>query len=393
MNQLPDSLALLRNANPVQANPTAVDSAQATAMFEQIVSEPRNAHGRLRRIAGRLVGGRGARARLAVGGAGITAVAAAIVVVAISGSAAQPAFAGWSTTPTSALPEQTTAAAHRCGLAGRVLVEARGPYTAAVFASRAGGSACVEGPSLSFVASVGGAQAADNRFKPDQIGTAVATGSDHTGHAFVLLAGRVGSAVRSIVIHRSNHTDVVASIKDGWYLAWWPARAHATNATVTTTSGAHDVALPALATSDAAPCSGPPHSSCAATQVGSNGPGSAGVPGPPLISGQLIQPFDRTLLLNVSNASKVLVCFHPPGNAIAALRRHGPTGPCTHAALLTRLPPGYRGQRNLLEIFPNAIWQVKLPVGARDNGKLLMLVVATGTGRWGQMRNEITLNP
>jgi hypothetical protein len=393
MNQLPDSLALLRNANPVHAEPTAVHSAQATAMLEQIVSEPRNAHGRLRRVASRLGGGRGARARLAVGSAGITAVAAAIVVVAISGSTAQPAFAGWSATPTLSLPGRIADATRRCGLRDPVLVEARGPYTAAVFASRAGGSACVEGPSMFSVASVGGVQAPDNQFKPNQIGTAVVTGSDYTGHGFVLLTGRVGSAVRSIVIHRSNHTDVVASIKDGWYLAWWPARAHAINATVTTTSGAHDVALPDLATSAAAPCGGPPHSSCGATQAGSNGPGSAGVPGPPLISGQLFQPFDGTLLLNVSNASKVLVCFHPPGNAIAALRPNGPTGPCTPATRVTRLPPGYRGQRNLLELFPNAIWQVKLPAGTSVNGKLLMLVVASGTGRWRPMRNEITLNP
>ena len=120
----------------------------------------------------------------------------------------------------------------------------------------------------------------------------------------MLLAGRLGSSVRSVVIHRSNHIDFIASVKGGWYLAWWPSRAHATIATVTTSSGAHDIALPSLATSGPAPCGGPA-GGCAALQAGSNG--SAGVPGPPLIGGPVAKPFAGTLLLNVDNASRVLV--------------------------------------------------------------------------------------
>lgn len=389
------SLELLRDANPVSVEPALVRSPQAAAAFERIVMEPRVPQGamRTRRTGRHFAGARGALARLAVGGAGISAVAAAIIVAVFSGSAAAPAFAGWSARPSVELPRQITDAVRRCGLVAPVLVEARGPYTAAVFASRAGGSACVEGSSVSFVGSIGGVQAPDNPIRPNQVHSAVVTGSDATGHAFVLLAGRVGTAVRSIVIHRSNHIDVIASIKNGWYLAWWPARAHATHATVTTTSGVRDIALPALATSGPPSCGGPAGSACGALQAGSNGPGSAGVPGPPLISGPLAKPFQRTLLLEVDNASRVRVCFHPPPDAAAAMRPNGPTGPCTDAARLTRLPAGYPVQKNLLEIFPSSVWRVKLPTVTGNHRALVFLVVAFGTSSHGQARNEITLNP
>ncbi len=243
---------------------------------------------------------------------------------------------------------------------------------------------------MSFIGSIGGVQAPDNPITPNQIQTAVASGSDAEGHAFVLLAGRVGSAVRSIVIHRSNHVDVVASIKNGWYLAWWPARARATDATVTTSSGVHTVALPSVATSSPASCGGAPVNGCVALQAGSNG--SAGVPGLPLIGGPLAKPFSGTLLLQVDNALKVLVCFHPPGNATAAMQPNGPTGPCTPAARLIRLPSSFPVQKNLLEVFPNSVWKVKLPTGTGDHRAIVFLVVAFGTPGQGQIRNEITVN-
>lgn len=394
MKHEPDALGLLRDANPVSVEPTTVRSPQATALFEQIIAEPRTAPGRLRRRRRirHSAGARWWRSRFAVGGAGISALAAAIIVIALSGSAAAPAFAGWSARPTVALPQQITDATRRCGLGGPVLVEARGPYTAAVFASRSGGSACVEGPSVSFVGSIGGVQAPDDPIRSGQIHTAVAAGSDAEGHAFVLLAGRVGSAVRSIVIHRRNHLDVIASVKHGWYLAWWPARAHATNATVTTTHGVHNVGLPSLATSGPPSCGGRSGAGCGAVQAGSNGAGSAGVPGPPLIGGPLTKPFDRTLLLQVENASRVLVCFHPPPDSTAAMQPNGPTGPCARAARMTRLPSRYPVQKNLLEVFPDSVWRVKLPSRTPAHGTVVLLAIAYGTSNHSQVRSEFTVN-
>lgn len=391
-----ESLTLLRDANPVSVKSAAVHSAKATAAFEEIVREPRGPRDvpRQHRGAGRFGRAYTLRARVALGGAVLTAVAVSVIVVTLSGSTVTPAFAQWTPRPALASPEQITNITRRCALGRPALVEARGPYTAAVFVKRTGGSACVLGPGIGFgVASLGGVQASDDRLKPDQIGTAVTVGSDSRGDAYVLIAGRVGSDVRSIVVHRRNNVDVIASIGDGWYLAWWPARQRATAATVTTTHGARTVSLPPLATSGPPPCGGRAGTACAVVSGGgdSNGGGSAGASGPPLIRGPVAKPFNRTLLLNVDNASRVLVCFHPPSNPVAALQPSSPTGPCTSAARLTRLPSSYPVQRNLLEVFPKSVWMVKLPArAAADDGPFL--IVAFGTSGQGQMRNEITLN-
>jgi hypothetical protein len=74
------------------------------------------------------------------------------------------------------------------------------------------------------------------------------------------------------------------------------------------------------------------------------------------------------------------------------MQPNGPTGPCTHAVRLTQLPSSYPVQKNLLDVFPNSVWKVKLPTGTNDHGPLAVLVVAFGTPSHGQTRNEITVN-
>jgi hypothetical protein len=401
MTNEPHSLALLRRANPFSVDTAAASSPQARGLFAEIVEQPRGRSG-----GGRKASNLGLRSRLAVGGAGLGAVIAAVIVAVFSGSTAAPAFAGWTAKPTAAVSQQIKEATRDCHLSGPVLVETRGPYTAAVFASRSGGTACVGGPGMSFEASVGGVRAPDNRFKPNQIGMAVSTGGNATGHGFTVLTGRIGTAVRSVVIHRSNHTNVIASINGGWYLAWWPAGAHATYATVTTTTGSHRVALPSLATTNPS-ChirlpsrwKNRPHPfsvGCAAaggtsfpnTVAKSNGPGSDGISGPPMV-GQIVgEPFHGTVLFNVWNASSVLVCFHPPADLNAAMQPNGPTGPCTHATLLTRLPPHFPVQKNLLELFPKGVWETRLPVKSRNQGTQKFLVIPHGSSGDG-LRSEL----
>ncbi len=58
----------------------------------------------------------------------------------------------------------------------------------------------------------------------------------------------------------------------------------------------------------------------------------------------------------------------------------------------SRLPSSYPVQKNLLEVFPNGVWQVKLPAGTGDRGTHVVLVVAVGAPGEGQIRSEITLN-
>jgi hypothetical protein len=392
-----ESLELLRNANPVSVEPDAVRSPRATATLARIVSEPRTAGDVMSpsRRARRDRGGWRSFGLAAGGVAGIAAAVAAILVLVVSGGSAAPAFARWTPSPAIASAARIAAVTSACGLGRPALVDARGPYTAAVFVKRSGGTACVIGPGIGLgVFSLGGVKAPDNRFTPDQIGTAAAAGSDSSGHAYVLLAGRVGTAVRSIVIHRSNNIDVTATIKNGWYLAWWPAHARATDATITTTSGARTVSLPPLATTGPPSCGSGHATACAAVGAGSdsNGPGSAGAPGPPLIQGPVAKPFNRTLLLVVDNAARVLVCFDPPANLTVAMQPNGPTGPCSNADRLSRLPARWPVQRNLLELFPNSVWVIKLPAGTPSHAAQPVLVVALGTAGNSQIRDEITLN-
>ncbi|MGC9221888.1 MAG: hypothetical protein ACP5H2_11160 [Solirubrobacteraceae bacterium] len=231
----------------------------------------------------------------------------------------------------------------------------------------------------------------------------MSSGDDKNGYGYTVLAGRVGTAVRSIVIHRRNGPDVVASISNGWYIAWWPAKTVATHATVITSKGSQSVALPSLATTRPVCNAGHPsgivkhigqgcQAATATSGPNSNGFGSDGVSGPPIVGQAIGRPFHGTLLLNVSNASSVLVCFHPPSNLSKALQVDGPTGPCEHATLVTKLPAHYPAQKNLLEAFPKGIWETKIPDGAASRGMLKLVVVPYGRAGHG-MRSELTVAP
>jgi hypothetical protein len=73
------------------------------------------------------------------------------------------------------------------------------------------------------------------------------------------------------------------------------------------------------------------------------------------------------------------------------MQPNGPTGPCSHATLLTRLPTGYPVQRNLLEVFPKGVWEIRLPVEARSHQPLKFLVIARNARGEGP-RNELTVS-
>lgn len=393
------SISLLRRANPARVEPAVTESQHAREVFQRIVEQPRV--GTNRHQARGVLSGVRLRVRVAVGGAGIGAVAAALLFTLLPGSTVAPAsaFAGWTARPESALMHGLATASRACGgLNDPVLSEARGPFTAAVYASTSGGTACLVGPGLSFVGSVGGARAPDNRFKPGQVGVTADTGTTGQGRGFIVLTGRVGSAVRAVVIHRRRGPDVTASISGGWFLAWWPAGAPATYATVTTNTGQHRLSLPTIATTKPSCPALPPklahgqaHAGCATISVGTNGPGSDGVPGPPMVGSLVGAPYRGTVLFNVYNATSVRVCFPPPTELQLALQPHGPTGPCTKATLPNRLPPHFPVQADILQMFPKGIWKVRLPPHTPSPTGLTLLVVPHSNWGYG-LRTELTVN-
>jgi hypothetical protein len=178
--------------------------------------------------------------RAALGALGLSGAAAAGAAILL-GSSAAPAFAGWTASPTAPLPGQLVGAQQRCGTGARtpVLTDTRGPYTASIYAD---GSTCVEGNGITISASSDG-----GRKSSVPAGTIELNGageSDSDGHALTMVDGPIGAGVTGVTIARSDGSSVRATVKNGWYLAWWPGTERAVTARVASASGASAQSFP-----------------------------------------------------------------------------------------------------------------------------------------------------
>ena len=173
----------------------------------------------------------------ALGALGVSATAVAAIVAVTLGSSAAPAFAGWSPTPTPPAAGQLAAAEQECSanLGTPVLTDTRGPYTVSIYANATSSHLCLEGGSLSIASSNSGSTQAD--LPPGQVQLFGSGFENSSGQALTLVDGRIGAAVKSVTIDRSDGGSVQATVSGGWYLAWWPGTARATTANVTTAGG------------------------------------------------------------------------------------------------------------------------------------------------------------
>jgi hypothetical protein len=105
----------------------------------------------------------------------------------------------------------------------------------------ANGSTCVDGNGITISSSSGGGTSAT---APGEIELNGAGQSDSDGHALTMVDGRIGAGVTGVTIARSDGTSVQATVKNGWYLAWWPGTEHATTAQVTSATGTSAQAFP-----------------------------------------------------------------------------------------------------------------------------------------------------
>ena len=199
-------------------------------------------------------------ALLAVGLA--IAAAVAIAVVLLGTSTTPSAFAGWTRAPSKPGSGETATALARCGLGVPVLVDTRGPYTAAVYSERNGAGTCLQGPVSSESGTSAGGSVDEHTVATGRI-QAFVTAASSGGSAATVLDGRVGRGVRAVAIDLSDGTTVTATVAHGWWLAWWPGRVRARRAVVTTATGAHPQALPAAATIGPLSCGR--HVGCAMT--------------------------------------------------------------------------------------------------------------------------------
>jgi hypothetical protein len=166
------------------------------------------------------------RAVSALGAVGLSGAAAVTGAVILLGSNATPAFAGWTASPTAPLPGQLAAAHEHCSAGTPVLTDTRGPYTASIYAD---GSTCVEGNGIEISGGGGSTSSA-------AAGSVELNGqgeSDSDGNALTMVDGRIGAGVTGVTITRSDGSSVQATVKHGWYLAWWPGAQRAVTALVT----------------------------------------------------------------------------------------------------------------------------------------------------------------
>ena len=189
------------------------------ALAERAALIPREASARLRAVDYR-PRSRRMPSRRAMGALGLSGAAAAAGAAILLGSSAGPAFAGWTVSPTAPLPGQLAAAERQCSAGGGTpaLSDTRGPYTASIYAD---GSTCLSGNGITINSSSsgGGGNASTPAGRIELNG---AGKSDSDGHALTIVDGTIGAGVTGVTITRSDGSSVQATVKNGWYLAWWP---------------------------------------------------------------------------------------------------------------------------------------------------------------------------
>ena len=202
--------------------------------------------------------------------------------------AAAPAYAGWSATPvTTATPSPAADASCQSQLSElavgarrrlprlrawqNVLTDVRGPFTVALFQNDGAYAACFTSPSFTEInqvsASSGSSAASGSTSVRGQAGggsspasglSSTLVGGTSSGDLqhvtqthlstsgdgpYTLVEGRTASGVTGVTLVRDDGQDVVATVDDGWLVAWWPGSATATSAQVSTQSGTTNEAL------------------------------------------------------------------------------------------------------------------------------------------------------
>jgi hypothetical protein len=209
--------------------------------------------------------------------AGVATAGTVITVVALGGAPA--AYAGWSPTPSSAATAPTAATDTSCqgqlrsgtwsggGAWQTVLTDVRGPFTVALFQNDDAFAACFTSASFTQVnqiSSDGSSGASSGEVSvhaqsgsaggPGSVGegqSSVSIGSTSDGDLrtvtqnhlttgdgpYTLVDGRTAPGITGVTLVRDDGQNVVATVADGWFVAWWPASATATSAQVTSAAG------------------------------------------------------------------------------------------------------------------------------------------------------------
>jgi hypothetical protein len=263
---------------------TAFEEELSEALAQRAASLPPAATERLRAIdyhpRGHMLGVPGAIGA----GAAVSAATLGTVLAVVLGSAT-PAYAGWSATPTSspapssAAPDcistlssaSTPSGTGTTGSWQTLLTDVRGPFTITLLQNGTSYATCFTGPSFTEVNRItssssgsGGAQSgslsvnsqtANGASGPQLggVGSLVSLEGTSSGDLnqivqnhltttsngpYTFIDGRVANGVTGVTLALDDGQSVVATVADGWFVAWWPDdTANAKSAQVTKPSG------------------------------------------------------------------------------------------------------------------------------------------------------------
>ena len=253
---------------------TALEEVLISALRARAAALPADASEKLRSVHYHPRRHRGV-APAALGATAVGAAAAGTALVVALGGAA-PAYAGWSAAPTAASSSPSSQADQSClgalssdqpgaGQLGSgpwqpLLTDVRGPFTVALYQNDSAYIGCFTSSSFTQVTQVSSDGDTSNGVVrvsgsgssgPSQSLSTVTVGSTTSGDLqnvvqshlstadgpYTLVDGRVASGVTGVTLVLDNGQDVVATVADGWLLAWWPSDAAATSSQVTNASG------------------------------------------------------------------------------------------------------------------------------------------------------------
>jgi hypothetical protein len=252
--------------------------------------------------------------------AGVAATTGIVASVVILGSS-QPAFAGWSPSPTPASALQTSIADSACqaqlsaapalpGTAAvsgwsEVTTDVRGPFTLVIYQSGGVDATCLTGPSITIVSrssesrgstAVSGSESGSGTTGA-RVGSSIMVGGTGLGSIkhvtvahmdstsqgpYTLVEGQVDAGVTAVTLLRSDGDHVQASTGHGWFVAWWPGQLNATSAEITTASGVTTQTLntmPSLPPARSGSCDANPRTTSATVVCTGSGTGG-GIDGP-----------------------------------------------------------------------------------------------------------------
>jgi hypothetical protein len=184
---------------------------------------------------------------LAIGGGLATAAGALAAALLLAGGAGN-AFAGWTPRPTAPTPKQLAAAEAYCaesvptpGLPLK-LVDARGPFTFLVYSNDSSNDFCTTGPA--FTNASGWSTSPPVTVPAGKLYLWVEHTTTDSGQAFTSLIAQAGDAVRAANLTLEDGTEVTATVRNGWAVAWWPGSDQVTRAELTTPSGTQTQTFP-----------------------------------------------------------------------------------------------------------------------------------------------------